>query len=101
MKYDYKSSHKKNNKDVKKAGDFNKSKEAKTFRNKDERRERTNRSPRNERNYGQECLQSHVPWLHGHGQRQCLLSFLPVKSSSLLPEAQRLRHRYTLHQPRK
>ena len=60
MKYDYKSSHKKNNKDVKKAGDINKSKEAKTFRNKDERRERTNRSPRNERNYGQECLTAEV-----------------------------------------
>lgn len=54
MKYDYKSSHKKNNKNVKKTNGFNEAKQVKTFRNKDERREKTDRNSRNERTYRQE-----------------------------------------------
>lgn len=54
MKYDYKSSHKKNNKNVKKANGFNEAQQVKTFRNKDQRREKTDRNSRNERTYRQE-----------------------------------------------
>ena len=54
MKYDYKASHKKNSKNVKKTNGFNEVKQVKTFRNKDERREKTDRNSRNERTYRQE-----------------------------------------------
>ena len=54
MKYDYKSSHKKNNKNVKKTNVFNEAQQVKTFRNKDQRREKTDRNSRNERTYRQE-----------------------------------------------
>ncbi len=54
MKYDYKSSHKKNNKNVKKANGFNEAQQVKTFRNKDQRREKTDRNSRNESTYRQE-----------------------------------------------
>ena len=54
MKYDYKSSHKKNSKNVKKANSFNEAQQVKTFRNKDERRGKADRNSRNERTYRQE-----------------------------------------------
>lgn len=54
MKYDYKSSHKKNSKNVKKGNSFNEAKQVKTYRNKDERREKVDRNSRNERTYRQE-----------------------------------------------
>ena len=54
MKYDYKSSHKKNSKNVKKGNSFNEAKQVKTYRNKDERREKVDRNLRNERTYRQE-----------------------------------------------